>query len=210
MAALRPTLAAARALRAPSSLASAAPLVSAPPAGSARSHYTQAHALQVLASHWSPAVPRAPKGNDIVCASARGNYVTDVSGRRYLDFQQGIGVGNTGHSHPRVVEAITRQIQDGIHLQQNCMISQPTVALCEKLLEVAPKGLTRFFFNCALGPGACACWRRALRRRTLTLAARARPPLATHTQTHTLQARAQRRWSLPSSWRATRLASRTS
>ena len=168
MATLRPTLAAARALRAPT-LSSAAPLAPAllPPAGSARSHYTQAHALQVLASHWSPAVPRAPKGNDIVCASARGNYVTDVSGRRYLDFQQGIGVGNTGHSHPRVVEAITRQIQDGIHLQQNCMISQPTVALCEKLLEVAPKGLTRFFFNCALGErgeGARQLWRNNGRR----------------------------------------------
>ena len=129
-----------------------------------RSHYTQAHALRVLGDHFSPAVPRAPKGNDIVCASARGNYVTDVSGRRYLDFQQGIGVGNTGHAHPRVVEAITRQIQDGIHLQQNCMISQPTVALCEKLLEVAPAGLTRFFFNCSLG--GCGkqlqLWRRRL------------------------------------------------
>lgn len=35
----------------------------------------------------------------------------------------------------------------GIHLQQNCMISQPMVHLCEKLTEVAPKGLSRFFFN---------------------------------------------------------------
>ena len=108
----------------------------------------RAHALRILGDHWSPAVPRAPKGNDIVCKSARGAYVTDVSGRRYLDFQTGIGVANTGHSHPKVVAAITKQIQDGIHLQQNCMISQPMVALCEKLAEIAPKGLSRFFFNC--------------------------------------------------------------
>lgn len=132
-------------------------------AASRRSHYTVAHALRVLENHFSPAVPRAPKGNNIVCASARGSYITDVSGKRYLDFQNGIGVSNTGHSHPKVVAAITKQIQDGIHLQQNCMISQPTIALCEKLLEVAPKGLSRFFFNCASPPRvalpACPCAR---------------------------------------------------
>jgi 4-aminobutyrate aminotransferase-like enzyme len=123
----------------------------------ARTHYTTAHALRVLENHFAPAVARSPKGNNIVCASARGSYVVDVSGRRYLDFQNGIGVNNTGHSHPRVVEAITRQIQDGIHLQQNCMISQPTIALCEKLAEVAPEGLTRFFFNCACGAPSGSC-----------------------------------------------------
>jgi 4-aminobutyrate aminotransferase len=129
-------------------------------AASRRSHYTVAHALRVLENHFSPAVPRAPKGNNIVCASARGSYITDVSGKRYLDFQNGIGVSNTGHSHPKVVAAITKQIQDGIHLQQNCMISQPTIALCEKLLEVAPKGLSRFFFNCTyprVALPACPC-----------------------------------------------------
>ena len=35
----------------------------------------------------------------------------------------------------------------GIHLQQNCMISQPMVHLCEKLTEITPKGLNRYFFN---------------------------------------------------------------
>ena len=114
-----------------------------------RLSYSTDKALRVFDDHFCPAVHRSPKGNNIVCQSARGAYVTDVSGRRYLDFQTGIGVANTGHSHPRVVAAITKQIQDGIHLQQNCMISQPTVALCEKLSEVAPEGLSRFFFNCA-------------------------------------------------------------
>ncbi len=48
----------------------------------------------------------------------------------------------------RVAEAIAEQVKNGIHLQQNCMISQPMVALLEKLNEVAPAGLSRFFFNC--------------------------------------------------------------
>ena len=53
--------------------------------------------LDVLAQHFSPAVPRAPKGNDIVVDHAKGTWVTEVSGRRYLDFQTGIGVTSTGH-----------------------------------------------------------------------------------------------------------------
>ena len=169
-----------------------------------RTHYTTSHALRVLSDHFAPAVARSPKGNNIVCASARGCYVTDTSGRRYLDFQNGIGVTNTGHSHPKVVAAITRQIQDGIHLQQNCMISQPTIALCEKLAEVAPEGLSRFFFNCA--------WAQPRHTFYFLPPHCAPPPLSpllagARAQPH-LQARAQRPWSPRSSWRATRRASR--
>ena len=60
-----------------------------------------------------------------------------------------------------VVAAITAQVQNGIHLQQNCMISQPMLELLDELKLCAPKGLTRFFFNCArtraLQPRAAPC-----------------------------------------------------
>lgn len=118
--------------------------------GARRALYSTEAALRILSDSFSPAVQRSPKGNNIVCASAQGAWLSDVSGRRYLDFQTGIGVANTGHSHPRVVAAITEQVKNGIHLQQNCMISQPVLALLEKLGQVAPAGLSRFFFNCAL------------------------------------------------------------
>ena len=64
---------------------------------------TTADYLGVLERHWSPAVPRAPKANNIVVDYARGCWITDMSGRKYLDFQTGIGVANTGHCHPRCV-----------------------------------------------------------------------------------------------------------
>jgi 4-aminobutyrate aminotransferase len=38
-------------------------------------------------------------------------------------------------------------VTKGIHLQQNCMISQPMLRLLEKLDEVTPDGISRFFFN---------------------------------------------------------------
>jgi len=112
-----------------------------------RSDYSQAEALSLLSSHFSPAVGRSPKGNNIVCASANGSWITDVSGKRFLDLQTGIGVQSTGHSHPRVVAAVSDQMKKGAHLQQNCMISQPMLRLLEKLNECTPSGLSRFFFN---------------------------------------------------------------
>jgi hypothetical protein len=58
------------------------------------------------------------------------------------------------HPNRSVVAAITAQVQNGIHLQQNCMISEPVLELIEELKLIAPPGLSRFFFNCAL---ALAC-----------------------------------------------------
>ena len=103
--------------------------------------------LAILAKHWSPAVPRAPKGNNIVVSHGVGAWLTDIAGRKYLDFQCGIGVANTGHCHPRVVAAVRDQVGKGIHLQQNCCISQPVVSLIERLVDGTPPGIDRFFFN---------------------------------------------------------------
>jgi 4-aminobutyrate aminotransferase len=92
-------------------------------------------------------VPRSPKGNDIVVDTAKGCWITSIEGKKYLDLQTGIGVANTGHCHPKVVAAIQEQAAKGIHLQQNCTISKPVVALLERLDKVTPPEVSRFFFN---------------------------------------------------------------
>ena len=46
---------------------------------------------------------------------AEGSRVWDTEGREYLDFIGGIGVLNTGHCHPRVVEAAKRQLDTLMH-----------------------------------------------------------------------------------------------
>ena len=53
-------------------------------------------------------------------ASGDGSWVTTVDGTRYLDFTGGIAVTSTGHSHPAVVDAISRQATRFIHAQANC------------------------------------------------------------------------------------------
>uniref|UniRef100_UPI003F496A36 4-aminobutyrate--2-oxoglutarate transaminase n=1 Tax=Cupriavidus yeoncheonensis TaxID=1462994 RepID=UPI003F496A36 len=46
---------------------------------------------------------------------AEGAYLWDVEGRRYIDFVGGIGVQNIGHNHPKIVEAVRRQLERVTH-----------------------------------------------------------------------------------------------
>ena len=46
----------------------------------------------------------------------------DIEGRRYLDFGAGIAVVNTGHSHPRVVQAVKQQLDAFSH---TCVMVTP-------------------------------------------------------------------------------------
>lgn len=76
-----------------------------------------------------------------------GSYLFDTAGKRYLDFTCGIGVTNTGHSHPRVVKAIQDQAAKLIHGQANIVFHQPMLDLVEQLLTVVPTPLDAFFFS---------------------------------------------------------------
>ncbi len=76
-----------------------------------------------------------------------GAFLIDTDGRRYLDFTSGIGVTNTGHSHPLVVKAIQEQAGLLLHGQANIVIHQPMLRLAELLLTIVPSPLDTFFFT---------------------------------------------------------------
>ena len=85
---------------------------------------------------------------DTPLVRGQGAYVWDSTGRRYLDFTSGIGVVNTGHSHPRVVEAVRKQAGLGLHLQANIgFVHEPMLRLIAALKEVVPPELDTFFFS---------------------------------------------------------------
>ncbi|WP_019097973.1 4-aminobutyrate--2-oxoglutarate transaminase [Pseudomonas putida] len=52
----------------------------------------------------------------ITVARAAGAYLWDDQGKKYLDFVGGIGVLNVGHNHPRVVEAVRKQLDTFSHI----------------------------------------------------------------------------------------------
>ena len=72
-------------------------------------------------------------------------YATD--GRKYLDFTCGIGVTNTGHCHPKVVEAIREQAGLFLHAQANIVIHQPLLQLVAELRTIVHPSIDGFFFS---------------------------------------------------------------
>ncbi len=76
-----------------------------------------------------------------------GSYLVDIHGNKYLDFTCGIGVTNTGHCHPKVVEAIRKQAGMLIHGQANIVIHQPMLDLVSELKTITNPAMDGFFFT---------------------------------------------------------------
>jgi len=85
-------------------------------------------------------------GLDVVEDHAEGMYVWDAQGKRYLDFLGLYGTLNLGHRHPRVVEAVNRQL-DRMPMSVRVMISEPTARLAARLAEITPGDLSMTFFG---------------------------------------------------------------
>ena len=79
----------------------------------------------------------------IVLVRGAGCYVWDDQGRRYLDLVAGIAVDVLGHSHPRLVKAITEQAGTLIQVS-NLYYSVPQIELAERLTRLT--GMDEVFF----------------------------------------------------------------
>lgn len=79
---------------------------------------------------------------------AQGSMIFTTTGNRVLDFTSQIGVTNTGHCHPRVVDAAKAQIDNMIMAQVNLGYHAPMMELTQQLLDVMPsKYLDRIFYS---------------------------------------------------------------
>jgi len=99
---------------------------------------------QNVLAHLSPVWTHS---TDIIASHAEGAYVYDLAGRAYLDFTCGIGVTNTGHCHPKVVEAIREQAGLLLHGQANIILHKPLLELVRALQPIVPPGIDGFFFS---------------------------------------------------------------
>ncbi|PDY27966.1 aspartate aminotransferase family protein [Bacillus thuringiensis] len=78
---------------------------------------------------------------------AKGPYIYDINGKEFLDFTSGIGVTNTGHCHPRIVNAIKHQAEKMLHAQATILYNTPITKLSHKLCDLLPSELNCFFFS---------------------------------------------------------------
>ena len=73
-----------------------------------------------------------------------GIYLTDAAGRRYMDFH-GNSVHQVGHAHPRVIEAVKRQL-DELAFCPRRFTNRPAIVLAERLAKLAPGNLAKVLF----------------------------------------------------------------
>ena len=80
-----------------------------------------------------------------VLSGAHGIYVEDMNGNRYIDMH-GNGVHNAGFNTPEVMEAVKKQIDQGMTFCPRRYTNEPAVNLAKKLAEITPGDLCKSLF----------------------------------------------------------------
>jgi len=75
-------------------------------------------------------------------ARASGAWIETTDGQRILDFTSGQICSTIGHNHPRIVTAVKQSLNDVIHLN-SWMLSEPVLALAERLARLVPPSLNK-------------------------------------------------------------------
>ena len=88
----------------------------------------------------------APLALEIV--KAKGSTMWDIDGKTYIDLIAGISVCNIGHSHPKVIEAIKKQVNDYMHIMvYGELVEGPQVVYAKQLADLLPPNLNAIFFT---------------------------------------------------------------
>jgi acetylornithine/succinyldiaminopimelate/putrescine aminotransferase len=82
---------------------------------------------------------------NIAVERGEGAWVWTSEGEKFLDLYGGHAVCATGHSHPRVVEALKAQAEK-VLFYSNLVYSDVRAKAAEKLISIAPENLTKAFF----------------------------------------------------------------
>lgn len=83
-------------------------------------------------------VRRVSEPFPIVFTKGEGVFLTDIRGKRYLDFWAGIATVSAGHNNPKVQEAVKAQMDELVHCASWSYYTVPVVGLARKLYDVAP------------------------------------------------------------------------
>jgi adenosylmethionine-8-amino-7-oxononanoate aminotransferase len=79
-------------------------------------------------------------------ASGSGAYITDASGKQYLDASGGAAISCLGHGHPRIIAAIKDQLDTMAFAHTRFFTHEPAEKLAAKLSAKAPGGAWRVYF----------------------------------------------------------------
>ena len=102
-------------------------------------------AAKTINASWSDVMQGNYGVPAITLKSGKGLVVTDIAGKKYLDFLGGIATNLLGHAHPVIVRAVSKQIATLGHVSN--FYSHPSgIALAAKLQELTGDNTARVFF----------------------------------------------------------------
>ncbi|MFL5823506.1 MAG: adenosylmethionine--8-amino-7-oxononanoate transaminase [Solirubrobacteraceae bacterium] len=83
----------------------------------------------------------------LVIDHAEGTNLYDTDGRAYIDGVSSLWCNVHGHRHPAIDEAVTAQLGRVAHSTMLGLSHEPAISLAERLLAIAPDGLSRVFYS---------------------------------------------------------------
>ncbi|MBL7100719.1 MAG: aminotransferase class III-fold pyridoxal phosphate-dependent enzyme [Nanoarchaeota archaeon] len=84
---------------------------------------------------------------NFVYKKAKGCYIWDADGKKFLDFCSSVAVMNTGHTNPDVVKAIKKQLSFGFHCGFTDFFAEVPLKFAEKVVSFLPKSLNQAFLS---------------------------------------------------------------
>ena len=105
-----------------------------------------------FAQRWNATLQSAYGTPTIALTRGKGVEVFDVEGKRYLDFLGGIATNVLGHAHPKIVKAVSRQVETLSHTSN--FYSHPQVLLLAEKLQAMTGDKTARTFFCNSGAEA--------------------------------------------------------
>jgi adenosylmethionine-8-amino-7-oxononanoate transaminase len=82
-----------------------------------------------------------------IIAKGKGTFLYDAKGKKYLDGVSSLWCNVHGHRVPEIDRAIQKQLKKIAHSTMLGSSNEPAILLAEKLIKMAPKGLTRVFYS---------------------------------------------------------------
>ena len=98
---------------------------------------------------WHPFTPLAAweASDPLIIERGEGAYLFDVEGNRYFDGISSLWCNVHGHRHPALDSALRDQIDKVAHSTLLGVTHPSAIELARRLVEIAPKGLTRVFYS---------------------------------------------------------------
>ena len=128
-----------------------------------KTHQTQAEKISALPEHekikllteydknhlWHPFTQMKDYTHEqpLIITEGHGAYITDITGKDYLDGVSSLWVNIHGHRRPEIDAAITAQLGNIAHSTLLGLANEPAILLAKRLASITPLGLERVFYS---------------------------------------------------------------